>query len=93
MERTMSLFLAERYVPAGRHELVLADLKRATHASSELACEGTIAHHVASTLVPADETCFALFEAQSAEAVRRLIERAAIPYMRVVEAIQIKEAE
>jgi hypothetical protein len=84
-----SLFLAERYVPAGNRDIVVADAARAHEASRELAEEGTIVRHLGSTLVPSDEVCLALFEASSAEAVQRLIERAALPYQRVVEAVQI----
>jgi hypothetical protein len=92
-EDPLSLFLAERYVPEGRSESVIADVARASAASDELAAEGTRARHLHSMLIPSDEICFALFEANSAEEVRRLIERASIPYERVVEAVQIGREE
>jgi hypothetical protein len=89
MAGSLSLFLAERYVPAGSRQLVVADVARAKRASAELADEGTVARLVNSTLVPEDETCFALFAAGSAREVRVLLDRAEIPYHRIVEAIQI----
>lgn len=85
----LSLFLAERYLPAGSPEVALADVGRARKASDELAQEGAVAHHLNSTFVPSDEVCFALFRAQSEQEVSRLIERAAIPYDRIVEVIQL----
>jgi hypothetical protein len=89
MARSLSLFLAERYVPAGSRELVLADVARAKRASADLAGEGTVARLLNSTLVPEDETCFALFAAGSEQEVRDLLQRAAIPCNRIVQAIQI----
>jgi hypothetical protein len=38
-------------------------------------------------LVPGDETCLFLFDAASAEGVRMLAARAALPFERVVEAV------
>jgi hypothetical protein len=92
MARSLSLFLAERYVPAGSLQLVAADVASATRVSAELAAEGADVRLLSSTLVPEDETCFALFAANSPEDVRALLERAELPYHRVVEAVQIAVA-
>ena len=40
---------------------------------------------VRSIFVPEDETCFFLYEADSADAVRAAVERAALPSARVAE--------
>lgn len=88
----LTFFLAERYLPAGSREVALADLARARRASDELAREGAVAQLLSSTFVPSDEVCFALFRAPSAEEVNRLIARAAIPYERIVEVIQLGAA-
>jgi hypothetical protein len=84
-----ALFVAERYVPGGDPELVSADASRAREASDRLDGEADGARYLGSTLFPADELCFALFEARSAAAVARLIELASIPYEHVVEAVLI----
>jgi hypothetical protein len=84
-----SLFLAERYLPGGSRELAYADMLEARRASSELEAEGTHVRCVSSTVVPEDETCFALFEAGSAGEVEALIKRARLTYQHVVEAVQI----
>lgn len=66
------LYLAEFYLPAG--EVFLAELA------------GT-AGFVLAIHVPADETCFALYHAHSAEAVMAAGERAGIAFERVAAAI------
>jgi hypothetical protein len=89
----LSHFLAERYVSAANPELAHLDAARASAASQEQAEQGTAVRYLGSTLIPSDETCFSLFEAQSAEDVRRLLERAALPYDRIVEALRIDTDE
>src|SRR5262245_38114224 len=86
----LSLFLAERYVSAANSELAHLDAARASAASEEPAEDGAIVRYLGSTLIPSDETCFALFEASSAEEVRRLLVRASLPYDRIVEAVRIE---
>jgi phosphohistidine phosphatase SixA len=81
--------LAERYVPGADRQLAVADAGRARQAGRELAAEGINVRYLSSALVPADETCFALFEACSADQVRQLLDRAALPYHHIVETILI----
>jgi hypothetical protein len=85
----LSHFLAERYVSAADLELARLDAARASAASKEATESGKTVRYLGSTLIPSDETCFALFEAPSAEDVRRLLERASLPYDRIVEAVRI----
>ena len=91
--KALSHFLAERYVSAANLELARLDAARASAASKEHAESGTTVGYLGSTLIPSDETCFALFEAPSAEDVRRLLERAWLPYDRIVEAVRIGTEE
>jgi hypothetical protein len=61
------LFLAEFYLPAGAH---LADIARQARAgAAAVSAAGTPIRFVQATFVASDETCFALFEAQTAAAV------------------------
>ena len=92
-EAGLPLFLAERYVSSANPELAYLDAARASAASKEQAEGGTTVRYLGSTLIPSDETCFALFEAPSAEDVRRLLERAWLPYDRIVEAVRIGAEE
>jgi hypothetical protein len=91
--RGLPHFLAERYVAAASLEQARLDAARASAASKEQADCGTTVRYLGSTLIPSDETCFALFQAPSAEDVRRLLEHAALPYDRIVEAIRIGTEE
>jgi hypothetical protein len=88
-EQGRSLFLAERYVSSANAELAHLDAARASAASREPTESGESIRYLGSTLIPSDETCFVLFEAPSAEEVRRLLDRASLPYDRIVEAVRI----
>jgi hypothetical protein len=79
-------FLVETYTPAAA---VLAEIEaRTCRAAAELEREGRPVRYVRSIFVPADETCFHLFEAASADAVRDASERAGLSPQRIVEAIE-----
>ena len=81
----MLSFLVETYTPAAA---VLAEIEaRARRAASELQQAGTPVRYVHSIFVPGDETCFHLFEALSADAVRDTSERAGLSPQRIVEAV------
>ena len=88
-----SLFLAERYVSSVNLESARNDAARASAASAEPTEDGATVRYLGSTLIPTDETCLVLFEARSADDVRRLLERAQITCDRVVEAVQIGAEE
>ena len=82
----MISFLVETYTPAA---VVLAEIEeRARRAAAELQQAGTPVRYVRSIFVPDDETCFHLFEALSAEAVRKTSERAGLSPQRIVKAVQ-----
>jgi hypothetical protein len=87
--RGLSHFVAERYVSAAHLELAHLDAARASVATREQAERGAAVRYLGSTLIPSDETCFSLFEARSAEDVSRLLERASLPYDRIVEVLRI----
>jgi hypothetical protein len=91
--RGPSHFLAERYISGANPELVHLDAARVSVATREQAERGTAVRYLGSTLIPSDETCFSLFEAPSAEDVRRVLERASLPYDRIVEARRIDTDE
>jgi hypothetical protein len=88
-KRGLSLFLAERYVSSANPELAHLDAARASAASKEPTASGKTVRYLGSTLIPSDETCFVLFEASTETEVRRLLERASLPYDRIVEAVRI----
>jgi hypothetical protein len=52
------------------------------------ACEGTPVRYLRAILVPEDETCFLLFDADSPDAVRAVVTRAAVQFERISAAIE-----
>lgn len=56
--------------------------------ADRLTREGTQVLLVCSILVPEDETCFYLFQAQTCDAVHEAAERAGLRFERVVEAVE-----
>lgn len=56
-------------------------------AAEELSREGTPVRYLRTIFVPEDETCYLLYEAVSAEAVRAAADRAEFRFERVAEAL------
>jgi Nickel responsive protein SCO4226-like len=77
----MSSYLLEAYTPASA---LLEEVEaRVRTAAAELSASGT---PVRSIFVPEDETCFLLYEADSADIVREAARRAALPFERITAA-------
>lgn len=83
----MPSYLVESYVPHGRSEEVQAAAARARSAARALSAVGKRVRHVRSALLPGDELCLHLFEADSATVVGEASELAGITVERVVEAV------
>ena len=84
----MDSFLVETYVPRVRRGEAREAGRRARAAAEELAGEGIRIRYVRTTILPEDEMCFHLFEAQSVEAVEEASRRAALGAIRVVGAVE-----
>ena len=82
----MSEFLVETYVSRADRLAVERGGERARAASEQLTREGRPVRLLRTIFVPEDETCFYLFEAVSATAVREAATRAAVPFERITEA-------
>ena len=83
----MTEFLVELYVPRTDPLAAESGAERARLAAEELTREGTPVRYLRSIFVPEDETCFALYEAVTAEAVREVARRAALRFEHVAEAV------
>lgn len=81
----MAGFLVEAYVARTDGAAFELAAERNRLAARALRREGTRVRCVRSIFVPEDETCFFLYEADSADAVRAAVERAALPSARVAE--------
>lgn len=81
----MGLFLAERYLPgAGTEQELVSLVERDRAAAGALPVR-----HVQSIYVPADETCFTLFEAPSADVVTAACDQFGLGYRRVCRALAL----
>ena len=80
----MSEFIVEVYVPRST-ALGTAGVREAC---AEHTRSGSPVRYLRAILVPEDETCFLLFDADSPDAVRAVITRAAVPFERISAAIE-----
>ena len=78
-------YLVEAYLPTDARRVEVE--RRARETANALNREGVPVRYVRSILVPADETCFHVLEAQSRAAVAEFVDRAAIPSVRIMEAV------
>jgi len=83
----MPAYLAELYVPRSGSDGVRDAAARARTAADELRRTGTAVRFLRSIFVPAEETCFLLYEAESPESVRRAGVLAGIAPDRILEAV------
>jgi hypothetical protein len=79
----MPEYLLEFYMPRDHARAATVDGDSARAAAEELTRRGMGVRYCRSIFVPADETCFVLFEAESADAVRDAATLAALPCGRV----------
>jgi hypothetical protein len=83
----MPSYLVESYHPQGRSAALPEAAARARRAAQSLWAEGKRIRYVRSALLPGDELCLHLFEADSATLVSQASERAGISPERVVETV------
>jgi hypothetical protein len=86
-------YFAEAYVARSRTSELRAHERRARAAAKELTQQGIRIRFVRSIFVPADEICFYVFEAISAEAVGAACDRAALRFERIVEAVDTRKEQ
>lgn len=79
----MSEYLLEFYMPRSAAQAAAHGGANARSAAEELARAGTDIRFCRSIFLPSEETCFVLFEAESAEAVRDAARLAQLPSDRI----------
>jgi hypothetical protein len=82
-------YLVECFTPGVERGEVQAAARRATRAAAELRVEGEGIAYEGAILLVADEVVFHLFRGPSEGAVREASERAAIPFERILERVEI----
>lgn len=90
-QQPLRRYLVEVYEPelCGPDELSNG-AGRARASARELTQEGRRVQYLRAVFVPEDETCFHLYEAESADVVAEVNRRAAIAFHRVVEAVNVR---
>jgi Protein of unknown function (DUF4242) len=81
----VAFFVVERYAPKASDQ----DFARADEqAAAAQAGDAPGIRHIRTWLLPDDETCFTLFEAPSADALRAAGDAAGLRFTRITEAIE-----
>jgi Nickel responsive protein SCO4226-like len=86
--RAMAGFLLELYVPGSDRGAVIEGAGRAGLAARHLRQGGASVQYLRSIFVPEDETCFLVYEAGSADDVRRAARLAGLPVDHVLEMVE-----
>ncbi len=89
----MTEYLVELYVSGTDPGAVARGAERTRLAAETLTREGTPVRYLRSIFVPEDETCFHLYEAGSADAVREAARRASMAFERVAEVVEEPKAK
>jgi hypothetical protein len=84
----MQSYLVEQFLPRSRAADATSGGLRARDVAEEFVHQGVAIQYVRSTYLPDDETCFHVFEAESAEAVEQACRRAEFGRVRIVPAIE-----
>jgi hypothetical protein len=89
----LSEFVVELYVARTDAGAVERSAERARLAAEELSRQGTPVRYLSSIHIPEDETCFLLYRAPSADAVRTAAGRAGLPFDHVAEVVAESNTE
>jgi hypothetical protein len=89
----MPEYLLEFYVPRTDARVAMDHGERARAAAEDLTRRGNPIRYRCSIVIPGEETCFVLFEAPSADAVRDAAQLAALPCERLSTAITHSSSE
>jgi hypothetical protein len=81
-------YLLELYVARADAVAIDQDAERVRLAAEDHTRRGTPVRYLRSIFVPDDETCFLIFEAGSADAVRAVAEQASLSFEHVATAIE-----
>jgi Protein of unknown function (DUF4242) len=84
-------YLVERFLPGVPGDELGRIGERSRTACRRLAAQGVQVRYLGSTLVPRDESCFCLFEANSQAEVERANQESGLSYVRISEAVATGE--
>lgn len=85
----MTVYMVERDLKGIGMEDLAGAQKAAIATAEEMRGEGREVRYIRSTFAPGDGRCMCLFEAETPDVVRRLNDRAGLPYHAVTEALDL----
>ena len=85
----MTVYMVERELKGITMDQLGAAQKRAISTSEEYQSKGKSVRYIRSTFIPGEERSMCLFEAPNAELVKQVNDDAKIPYVRVIEALDL----
>ncbi len=85
----MTVYMVERNLKGISMDALAGAQKAAIAKATEMREGGDDVRYIRSTFAPEDGRCMCLFEAQSADKVKRLNDEAGLPYTQVVEALDL----
>ncbi len=85
----MPRFMVESYPVGLTADELTAASNRADRVAEQFRLDGIDVRLIESTLVPAEESLFCIFEAPSREVVEEVAIRAALPIERLIEAVDV----
>ena len=85
----MAVYMVERELPGVTMDQLAAAQQAAIETGQQFTAEGKNVRYIRTTFVPNEAHCMCLFEADNADLVREVNERAQIPFTRIVEALDL----
>lgn len=85
----MTVYMVERNLKGIAMNDLAAAQRAAISTANACTAKGTPVRYIRSTFAPEDGRCMCLFEAGTAEDVKRVNDDAKLPYSRVVEALDL----
>ena len=85
----MAVYLVERELKGITMDQLADAQRRAIDTSNEFSAHGRPVRYIRSTFVPGEERSMCLFEASDPDAVRDVNDEAKIPYVRIIEALDL----
>jgi hypothetical protein len=85
----MPIYMVERNLPGITMDQLAGAQKAAIETGKRMSAEGKPVRYIRSTFVPGEARCMCLFEAPNQEHVKELNEKAKIPFVRIVDALDL----
>lgn len=85
----MAVYVADRYLPGITMQQLAATQKAMIETSQSFTQNGEPVRYIRSIYLPGESRCLSLFEAANAKLVQDVNEAAGIPFIRILEALDL----